>query len=103
MKEGRVVLQAEPAVGVDLAALVEGSGQERLEATHRTHPTFLSRIAGPKAFTTLAATRAPVPGFADRSARLDVTELHPWLWLVRPREAPLRSFSAWRKAVGNPR
>ncbi len=50
----------------------------------------------------LAATYAPVPGFARRSADLDVTELHPWPWLVRPRQAPLRSFSAWRKGVGDP-
>jgi deoxyribodipyrimidine photo-lyase len=51
----------------------------------------------------LAATYAPVPGFAARAAGLDVTELHPWPWLVRPSEAPLQSFSAWRKAVGDPR
>lgn len=51
----------------------------------------------------LAATYAPVPGFATRAARLDLSELHPWPWLVRPTEAPLRSFSAWRKAVGQPR
>ena len=47
----------------------------------------------------LAATWAPVPGFARRSARLDVVETHPWPWLVRPRAAALRSFSAWRRDV----
>lgn len=61
------------------------------------------RVADELAGRTLAATWAPVPGFATRSRRLEVTELHPWPWLVRPAGAPLRSFSSWRKAVGNPR
>jgi deoxyribodipyrimidine photo-lyase len=48
----------------------------------------------------LATTYAPVPGWATRSARLDVTEVHPWPWLVRPRPAAMRSFTAWRKTSG---
>lgn len=72
-------------------------------ATARPLEVRRGRVTDELAGRTLAATWAPVPGFADRSARLEVTELHPWPWLLRPREAPLRSFSAWRKAVGNPR
>jgi deoxyribodipyrimidine photo-lyase len=48
----------------------------------------------------LATTHAPVPGFGKRSGRLDVRELHPWPWLVRPRPSSVRSFSAWRKTSG---
>jgi deoxyribodipyrimidine photo-lyase len=47
----------------------------------------------------LAATFAPVPGFRARAARLQVAELHPWPWLVRPHGGPAGSFSAWRKAA----
>ncbi|MDO9458245.1 MAG: deoxyribodipyrimidine photolyase, partial [Nocardioides sp.] len=48
----------------------------------------------------LAATYAPVPGWARRAARLDVAEVHPWPWLVRPQPRPVRSFSAWRRTTG---
>ncbi len=48
----------------------------------------------------LAATYAPVPGWARHRARLDVPEVHPWPWLVRPRSASVRSFSAWRRSPG---
>jgi deoxyribodipyrimidine photo-lyase len=47
----------------------------------------------------LAVTFAPVPGFARRSARLDVAALHPWPWLRRPGFGSLRSFSAWVRTV----
>ncbi len=47
----------------------------------------------------LAVTFAPVPGFARRSARLDVAALHPWPWLRRPGSGSLRSFSAWVRTV----
>jgi len=43
----------------------------------------------------LAATYAPVPGWARNAAKLDVVEVHPWPWLRRPGNAPLRSYSAW--------
>ena len=48
----------------------------------------------------LAATWSPVPGWARLRARVDVPEVHPWPWLVRPRPAAVRSFSAWRKESG---
>jgi deoxyribodipyrimidine photo-lyase len=47
----------------------------------------------------LAVTFAPVPGFARRSAALQPVETHPWPWLTWPDGAPLRSFSAWRRAL----
>jgi len=45
----------------------------------------------------LAATWTPVPGWSRRAAALAPVEVHPWLWLVRPRTSSLRSFSAWRR------
>ena len=45
----------------------------------------------------LAATWTPVPGWQRRAARLAPVEVHPWLWLARPRPSSLRSFSAWRR------
>ncbi len=47
----------------------------------------------------LAATWNFTPGFARRSADLDVVGLHPWPWLRRPGSGPLRSFSAWSRAL----
>lgn len=43
----------------------------------------------------LAATYAPVPGWAKIAAQLDIIETHPWPWLRRPGNAPLHSYSAW--------
>lgn len=48
----------------------------------------------------VAATFAPVPGWRRRSTFIDVDEVHPWPWLVRPVAGPAGSFSAWRNAVG---
>lgn len=48
----------------------------------------------------LATTYAPVPGWARLRARLEVPEVHPWPWLVQPRPASVRSFSAWRPRAG---
>ena len=50
----------------------------------------------------LATTYAPVPGWARLAERLDPVEVHPWPWLVRPRRAPVGSYTAWSKAVGDP-
>lgn len=47
----------------------------------------------------VAVTFAPVPGFATRTEALTPSEIHPWPWLVRPAGAPLRSYSAWRRAL----
>ncbi len=43
----------------------------------------------------LATTFAPVPGWRERAARLDVASLHPWPWLRRPRSGPVTSYTAW--------
>ena len=48
----------------------------------------------------LAATFTPVPGWARRAASLDVADVHPWPWLVRPHDGGIGSFSAWRKRGG---
>ena len=48
----------------------------------------------------LAATYAPVPGWARIAPSLNLVERHPWPWLVRPATAPLTSFTAWRRKVG---
>lgn len=60
-------------------------------------------VAAELAGRSLAVTHAPVPGFARRAEALRPAEVHPWPWLVRPRPAPVRSYTAWRKAVGSPR
>ena len=49
--------------------------------------------------TPVAATYAPVPGFARHAASVDVVRMHPWPWLARPTNQRLTSFSAWRKGV----
>ena len=48
----------------------------------------------------VAVTHAPVPGFGVRATSIAPVEVHPWPWLVRPGSGPLRSFSAWRRAIG---
>ena len=45
----------------------------------------------------LATTFAPVPKGRRLRAALNVVELHPWPWLVRPTAGPITSFSAWRR------
>ena len=68
------------------------AGRRHVEVL-RGRPTEL--LAGRE----LAVTFAPVPGFARRSARLSIAELHPWPWLDRPHDGPVSSFSAWRKRI----
>ena len=57
----------------------------------------VSALAGKR----LAATFTPVPGWARRAAALDVADVHPWPWLVRPHDGGIGSFSAWRKRGGS--
>lgn len=47
----------------------------------------------------LAVTFAPVPGFKERAAALDVVARHPWPWLARPHGGRIQSFTAWRKGI----
>ncbi len=46
----------------------------------------------------LATTFAPVPRARRLRSQLDVVELHPWPWLVRPNAGAVGSFSAWRRS-----
>ena len=46
----------------------------------------------------IATTFAPVPKARRLRSRLDVVELHPWPWLVRPNAGAIGSFSAWRRS-----
>ncbi|WP_197074788.1 FAD-binding domain-containing protein [Rhodococcus sp. MEB064] len=50
----------------------------------------------------LAATYAPVPGWARIARTLEPVEVHPWPWLVRPGRSSVRSFSAWRRGHSDP-
>ena len=45
----------------------------------------------------LAVTFAPVPGFTRIARRVELVEVHPFPWLVRPTAGPIGSFSAWRR------
>jgi len=45
----------------------------------------------------LATTFTPVPKARRLRAEVDVVDLHPWPWLVRPSSGPISSFSAWRR------
>lgn len=47
--------------------------------------------------TAVAATYAPVPGWAARARRIEPVVVHPWPWLVRPRGGSVASYSAWIK------
>lgn len=68
-------------------------------AERRDVDVRLGRVSGELAGTALAATFAPVPGFAVHSASVPLAELHPWPWLERPTDQRLTSYSAWRKGV----
>lgn len=47
----------------------------------------------------VAVTAAPVPGFRSRSKRICPVALYPWPWLAPISDAPLSSFSAWRRTL----
>ncbi len=60
---------------------------------HLGDPAVL--LAGRK----LATTFTSVPKARRLRVALEVVELHPWPWLVRPTSGPLQSFSAWRRST----
>ena len=66
-------------------------------ATTRTLEIHLGDPFAVLAGRALATTFAPVPKARRLYERLDVVELHPWPWLVRPTAGSISSFSAWRK------
>ena len=43
----------------------------------------------------LAATFAPVPGYQQRAAKLDIVATYPYSWLARPDGGDVRSHSTW--------
>lgn len=53
----------------------------------------ITELAG----TALASTFAPVPGYQQRAARLDIVASHPYPWARRPNGGDVRSHSAWIK------
>jgi deoxyribodipyrimidine photo-lyase len=77
---------------VFLAECLADLAQRRPVEVHRGDPTAV--LAG----RSLAATHTPVPGFAVRSAQLDVVALHPWPWLRRPAGGSVASFTAWARS-----
>jgi deoxyribodipyrimidine photo-lyase len=55
------------------------------------------RVADELTGRPLAATYTPVPGWLRIAQTVQPVEVHPWPWLVRPANASVRSFSAWRR------
>ena len=87
--------------GKRLVFLAECLGELALERELEVRRgDVVEQVADHAAGRSLAATYAPVPGWADRAGRLEPAEVHPWPWLVTPRPAAVRSFSAWRKTSG---
>lgn len=67
-------------------------------ATSRSVEVHLGDPAVVLAGRKLATTFAPVPKARRLRAALDVVEMHPWPWLVRPTSGSVESFSAWRRS-----
>ncbi|MCU0278860.1 MAG: hypothetical protein MUE31_08205 [Candidatus Nanopelagicales bacterium] len=79
---------------VFLAECLADLAQRRDLQVFRADPVEVLRGAG------VAVTFTPVPGWRRRSSLMQVAEVHPWPWLVRPRGGRAGSFTAWRKAAG---
>ena len=47
----------------------------------------------------ISVTAAPVPGFRLRSAQISPAAIYPWPWLAPISDAPLSSFSVWRRTL----
>jgi len=76
---------------VFLAERLAELGETRAVEVHLGDPATV--LAG----RALATTFTPVPKARRLRAELDVVDLHPWPWLVRPSSGPISSFSAWRR------
>jgi deoxyribodipyrimidine photo-lyase len=72
--------------------LADLAGRRRLEV-HLGDPVAV--LAG----RPLAATFAPVPGYARRRARLHVVVEHPWPWAVRPDGGDVSSHAVWARRL----
>ncbi len=68
-------------------------------ASRRDVDVRLGRVPDELAGNPLAATFAPVPGFARHADSVQLVEVHPWPWLERPTGQRLTSYSAWRKGT----
>jgi deoxyribodipyrimidine photo-lyase len=51
-------------------------------------------LAGKK----LTTTFAPVPGWRERAAHLDLVAIAPWPWLQWPKAGSVTSYTAWRRS-----
>lgn len=60
---------------------------------------YRGRVSDELVGRSLAATWAPVPGWARRARLLRPVEVHPWPWLTRPVAGSARSFSSWRRTT----
>ncbi len=77
---------------VFLAERLAELAETRTVEVHLGHPE--TALAG----RALATTFTPVPKARRLRSELDVVDLHPWPWLVRPSAGPISSFSAWRRS-----
>ena len=66
-------------------------------ATTRSVEVHLGDPAVVLADRKLATTFTPVPKARRLRGALEVVEIHPWPWLVRPTSGSVESFSAWRR------
>jgi deoxyribodipyrimidine photo-lyase len=64
-------------------------------AEHRPLRVLLGDPARELDGVALASTFAPVPGYQERAARLDIVASHPYPWLARPTGGDVRSHSVW--------
>ena len=71
-------------------------------AGDRPLEVYRGRVTDELAGRSLAATWAPVPGWARRARTLRPVEVHPWPWLTRPVTGSARSFSSWRRTTRLP-
>lgn len=95
----RTLLQAVSVSGMRMVFMAETLADL---ATRRPVEIWLGQPAGVFADRRVAATFAPVPGWRRHAAAVHPQVVYPWPWLVRPGGAPLQSFTAWSKRVGDP-
>jgi deoxyribodipyrimidine photo-lyase len=67
-------------------------------AERRDVEVYLGRPVDVLADAAPAVTFTPVPGWRRISSRLQLAEIHPFPWLLRPREGSVASFSQWLRS-----
>ena len=65
--------------------------------TQRSLELYLGDVVESLDGRAVATTFAPVPGWRRISRHLELAEVHPWPWLVRPHAGSVASFSAWSR------